>query len=79
MVEPMVDVRVLDAHHVFHVFDHAHHRLVTCGVGADGADGGLADVVLHLAVGDALAELDDGLPELHGFGLVLLEQVQDKA
>ena len=55
MVEAMVSVGIL----FFHILYHAHHRLVARWVGADGAHFALAYVVAHLAVGDALAQLDD--------------------
>ena len=76
MVEAVVLVGVLDAHHVLDVLDDADGRGVTRGVAADGAHLGLADVVAHLAVTDLAPQPDDGLAKVDGLLLVLFEQMQ---
>ena len=79
VVQAMVLVGVLDAHHVLDVLDDADGRGVTRGVAADGAHLGLADVVAHLAVTDLAPQPDDGLAKVDGLLLVLLEQMQHEA
>ena len=79
VVEPLVLVGVLDAHHVLDILDDADGGGVARGVAADGTDLGLADVVAHAAVADLTAQPDNRLTEVDGFLLVQLEQVQHKA
>ena len=79
MVQPVVLVGVLDAHHVLDVLDNTDGACVTRRVAADGAHLGLADVVTHLAVAYLAAHLDDGLAKGDSLLLVLLQQMQHEA
>ena len=79
VVEPLVLMGVLDAHHVLDILDDADGGGVARRVAADGTYLCLADVVAHAAVADLTAQLDNRLTEVDGFLLVLLEQVQHKA
>ena len=79
MVQPVVLMGVLDAHHVLDVLDHADGACVTRRVAADGAHFGLADIVAHLAIAYLAPQLDDGLAKRYGLLLVLLEQMQHQA
>ena len=79
MIEAVVLVGVLDAHHILDILDNADGRGIARRVAADGTDLGLADVVAHLAVTDLTPQPDDGLTETDRLLLVLLEQVQHEA
>ena len=79
VVQAMVLVGILDAHHVLDILDDADGARVTRRVAADGAHLGLADVVAHLAIAYLAAHLDDRLAKVNRLLLVLLEQMQYQA
>ena len=79
VVQAMVLVGVLDAHHVLDVLDDADGARVTRRVAADGTHLGLADVVAHLAIAYLAAHLDDRLAKVDRLLLVLLQQVQHES
>ena len=78
MIQAIVLMGVLDAHHVLDVLDNADGARVARRIAADGAHLGLADVVAHAAVAYLAAQPDDGLTKVDRLLLLLLEQVQHK-
>ena len=79
MVETVVLLGVLDGHDVLYVLHHADDALHTFGVGADGAEVGVADTMADAAVVDIRGEAVDGIGHVHHLLRRLLEQVQCKA
>ena len=76
VIEAMVLVGILDAHHVLHVLNDADGRGIAGRVTANGAHLGLADVVAHTAVPYLAAQPDNCLAEVDRLLLVLFEQMQ---
>jgi hypothetical protein len=76
VVEAPVAAALLHGEHVLRALDHAEHRLVAAGVGADGAGVGLAHVEAGLAGLDVLLHGADRVGQPEGGALVGLDQVE---
>ena len=57
MVEAAILLRVLHRHHVANVLHHTYRASVAFGVGADGTDVGVADVVTHTTIAHLMPHL----------------------
>ena len=79
MVKATVGLRVLHRHHVLHVLYHTNGGAVAPGIGTDGTDIGVADVVAHAAVLDVLAHMLNGRGKLLRRGNRLTQQVKHQA
>ena len=79
MVEPMMLMRVFDAHHIFHIFHHTNGGAIACRVTANGAPWRFANVVAHFALLYFIAQADNGFAELACALGLLLQQVQHQS
>jgi hypothetical protein len=79
MIEPGIDARALDGHHVLHVLHHADLGMVSAIVGANLANLVIADVVTVGAVFHLIAQAQKAVGQCVSRLGVFAQQVQNQA
>jgi len=67
---------VFDGHDFLHVLDDAHYRMVARGIGADGTEFVVGDIVAEAAITDVATQRKEGRGEAFGVFRVATEHVE---